>query len=347
MNSPPNIHNPERNAGPLLEYLTPLRPFLEQADITEVCVNRPFEVFTEGQNGWRKHPAPDLSFELCEQLVRLIASYTEQRCDETSPILSATLPYGERVQVVIPPAVPPGCVSLTIRKPPAVSLSLEDYEQAGAFEDCTDAVPELTAQERQLMALKEQRQWKAFLQLAVASRQNIIVSGATGSGKTTFMKALIALAPASERLITIENVDELGLYRTHPNAVGLFYSAGGQGRSKVTQQHLLESALRMKPDRIFLAELIRGDEAFYLLRNVNSGHPGSITSMHANSARMALEQLVLFIKESQAGHNMSREDIKQMLFLCVDIIVQFKVINGRRRVSEVYYDPVFKRKNMV
>jgi len=141
-------------------------------------------------------------------------------------------------------------------------------------------------------------------------------------------------------------VDELGLYKTHWNTVPLFYSAGGQGVSEVSQQHLLESSLRMKPDRIFVAELIRGDEAFYYLRNVNSGHPGSITSMHANSARMAIEQLVLFLKESQSGSSMNREDIKQLLFMCVDIIVQIKNIRGKRVITEIYYDPEFKRTQM-
>src|SRR5690606_22818144 len=116
--------------------------------------------------------------------------------------------------------------------------------------------------------------------------------------------------------------DEMGLYKTHPNVVPLFYSAGGQGISPITQQQLLESSLRMKPDRIFVAELIRGDEAFYYLRNVNSGHPGSITSIHASSASLAIEQLVLFLKESESGTSLSREDIKFLIYLCVDIIVQ-------------------------
>ncbi|RUT64166.1 P-type DNA transfer ATPase VirB11, partial [Morganella morganii] len=115
----------------------------------------------------------------------------------------------------------------------------------------------------------------------------------------------------------------------------------------VTQQHLLESSLRMKPDRVFVAELIRGDEAFYYLRNVNSGHPGSITSMHGTNPRMAIEQLVLFIKESQSGGTMSREDIKQLLFSCIDIIVQFQNHQGRRYISEIYYEPEFKQNILV
>ena len=148
---------------------------------------------------------------------------------------------------------------------------------------------------------------------------------------------MLELVPKHERLISIENVDELQLHRSHTNSVSLFYSAGQQGIAPITQKQLLEASLRMKPDRVFVAELIRGDEAFYFLRNINSGHPGSITTMHAGSPQLALEQLVLMLKESQAGSSLSREDIKQLLHLCVDVIVQIKNINGKRFVSEVYY----------
>ena len=143
--------------------------------------------------------------------------------------------------------------------------------------------------------------------------------------------------PQTERLISIENVDELQLYRTHQNSVSLFYSAGNQGIAPVTQKQLLESSLRMKPDRVFLAELIRGDEAFYFLRNINSGHPGSITTMHAGSTQLAIEQLVILLKESQAGSSLSKADIKQLIHLCVDVIVQLQNVDGRRFVSEVYF----------
>ncbi len=334
-------------ANVLLEYLELLRPFLETEGNTEICINRPGEIFTEGRQGWVRHERPDLDFSYCKQLAKLIATYSYQKLDEQNPILSATLPGGERIQVAIPSASRPNTVSMTIRKPSTVSMTLEDYEKAGAFDECyVDFTRVLTPEERELLALKVQRRYREFLERAVQTRNNIIISGSTGSGKTTLMKSLLSLVPRHERLISIENVDELGLYKTHPNTVSLFYSAGGQGVANITQQHLLESSLRMKPDRIFLAELIRGDEAFYYLRNVNSGHPGSITSMHANSAKLAIEQLVLFLKESSSGNTMNREDIKQLLFLCVDIIVQIKNINGRRIVTEIYYDPEFKRKQM-
>ena len=177
------------------------------------------------------------------------------------------------------------------------------------------------------------------MRLAVRSRKNILVSGPTGSGKTTCTKALIREIPRDERLITIEDAEELVL--EHPNHVRLFYSKDDQGLARVTPKQLLESCLRMKPDRILLAEL-RAEEAFDYLRNVNSGHPGSITSVHAASAELAFEQLVLLVKQSRAGQELPRSDIKALLYLLVDVVIQFGVERHERFIKEIWYDP--KRK---
>ena len=165
----------------------------------------------------------------------------------------------------------------------------------------------------ELLRLLDAQDYEAFMRLAVVSRKNILVSGPTGSGKTTWTKALIREIPSEERLITIEDAQELVLDR-HPNHVRLFYSKDDQGLARVTPKQLLESCLRMKPDRILLAEL-RAEEAFDYLRNVNSGHPGSITSVHAASAELAFEQLVLLVKQSRGGQELPRADIKSS-FTC-------------------------------
>lgn len=342
MTSVPN----DSRATSLLEYLKVLQPFLEDSENTEIVVNKPGEVITESRKGWTFYDVPALDFACCERLAKLTATYSQQSLDARKPLLSATLPGGERIQVAIPPATLEGRVSLTIRKPSTIDFTLEDYQKQGFFDECEEFTGELSHEEKTLVELKTARRFKEFLKLAVATRKNIIVSGSTGSGKTTFFRSLLKEVPDHERLLSIENVDELGLYKTHRNTTSLFYSGGGQGVSPITQQELLESSLRMKPDRIFVAELIRGDEAFYYLRNVNSGHPGSITTMHANSAKLAIEQLVLFLKESSSGATMSRDDIKQLLFMCVDIIVQIKNVRGKRVVTEIYYDPEFKRRQM-
>lgn len=330
----------------LVEYLRVLQPFLDDPENTEIVINKPGQVITESRGKWHYHDVADLSLEFCQYLAKMIATYSGQSLDDRNPIISATLPKGERIQIVIPPCSLDGRISMTIRKPSTINFTLDDYEKQGFFDECIDYSDELATEELKLLELKKARKFKEFIELAILSRKNIILSGSTGSGKTTFFKAMLQMVPDDERLISIENVDELSLYNTHSNTVPLFYSAGGQGVSPVTQQQLLESSLRMKPDRIFVAELIRGDEAFYYLRNVNSGHPGSITTMHANSARLAIEQLVLFLKESKSGSSMSREDIKKLLFMCVDIIIQIKNVKGKRVVTEIYYDPEFKRRQM-
>ena len=195
---------------------------------------------------------------------------------------------------------------------------------------------------QELLRLLAARDYPAFMRLAVRGRKNILVSGPTGSGKTTWTKALIREIPADERLITIEDAQELVLDR-HPNHVRLFYSKDDQGLARVTPKQLLESCLRMKPDRILLAEL-RAEEAFDYLRNVNSGHPGSITSVHAASAELAFEQLVLLVKQSAGGQELARADIKSLLYLLIDVVIQFGVEQHERVISEVWFDPTRKRR---
>ena len=339
MNSNQQIKFIGRNPVSLLENLQIIKPFLENTDNTEIVINKPGEVITESSEGWKYHNVPELDYRVCMDLAKLTATYTKQSLDDRNPTLSGTLPHGERIQVVIPPSTRQGTVSMTIRKPSIVDFTLEDYAKQGFFDPCTTENKMITDNDVKLLDYLENKDFINFFKLAVLSKKNIIVSGSTGTGKTTFSRTLVNLVPKDERLISIENVDELKLYLSHPNSVSLFYSAGNQGLSPLTQQELLESSLRMKPDRVFVAELIRGDEAFYYLRNVNSGHPGSITTIHATSAQLAFEQLVLFIKESKAGNTLTRKDIKQLLTMCVDIIVQVEVIKGKRVITEVYFDP--------
>jgi type IV secretion system protein VirB11 len=256
----------------------------------------------------------------------LVANSTRQRIDEESPLLSASLPSGERIQLALPPATSAGCVAITIRRPSDQVWSIEELSASGIFRATRRANDTLDDTESRLLKLLESQDYEAFMRLAVLSRKNILVSGPTGSGKTTWTKALIREIPSEERLITIEDAQELVLDR-HPNHVRLFYSKDDQGLARVTPKQLLESCLRMKPDRILLAEL-RAEEAFDYLRNVNSGHPGSITSVHAASAELAFEQLVLLVKQAPGGRELPRADIKQLLYLLVDVVIQFGVERG-------------------
>ena len=277
--------------------LRALRPILSDPEVTELCINRPGEAFIETRRGWEQQALPFADFDWCRRLAKLVANSTRQRIDETNPLLSASLPTGERAQIVLPPATASGTVAITLRRPSDQVWSIEELAERGIFRSTRRATAALDETEQQLLSLLRTQNYEAFMRLAVAARKNIVVSGPTGSGKTTWTKALIREIPAQERLITIEDAQELVL-DGHPNHVRLFYSKDDQGLARVTPKQLLESCLRMKPDRILLAEL-RAEEAFDYLRNVNSGHPGSITSIHAGSCELAFEQLVLLVKQSR------------------------------------------------
>lgn len=321
------------------ELLSPFAPFLGDKSLYEVIVNRPGQVLTEGSGGWRTHDLPELSFEKLMRLARAVASFSHQSIDEMRPILSATLPGDERIQIVIPPATTRNTVSITIRKPSSVTLSLEDLQKGGLFADVTPASDGIGAADCRLIDLHRKGAYADFLREAVLARKNIIISGATGSGKTTLSKALIRHIPDHERIISIEDTPELVI--PQPNHVRLLYSKGGQGLAKVGAKELLESCLRMRPDRILLQEL-RDGTAFYYVRNVNSGHPGSITTVHADSAGLAFEQLTLLVKESEGGRDLERDDIRDLLKVAIDVVVQCRRIDGRFHVTEIYFEPSHK-----
>jgi len=332
------------SASALELNLRALRPILSDPEVTEVCINRPREAFVETRRGWERRSLPFADFAWCRRLAKLIANSTRQRVDEATPLLSAALPTGERAQIVLPPATTAGTVAITLRRPSDTVWSIEELGRRGIFRATRRSTAALDETERELLRLLEAQEYETFMRLAVASHKNILVSGPTGSGKTTWTKALIREIPHQERLVTIEDAQELVL-DTHPNHVRLFYSKDDQGLARVTPKQLLESCLRMKPDRILLAEL-RAEEAFDYLRNVNSGHPGSITSIHAGSCELAFEQLVLLVKQSAGGRELARRDIKSLLYLLIDVVIQFGVERHERFIKEIWYEPERRRRGL-
>jgi type IV secretion system protein VirB11 len=331
----------DANASAMLdEYLLPLGAYLTDKDITEIAVNRPGQAWTESSQGWQMYPAPDLTFGHCMQLAVLIASYNNKAISAHKPIMSASLPTGQRVQVLMPPACEAGTVSITVRNHSDEDKTLEQLEAEGAFSDYTVVTNELESFEHELLKLRDERRIPEFLDLAVTSRRNILIVGKTGSGKTTVAKSLIQRIPASERLVTIEDVHELRL-RKHENKVHLFFSREGEGSFKVMVKDALASCLRIKPDRILLAEL-RGDEAWEYAKSVRTGHPGSISTAHANSAREAFDQLTSFIKDSATGAHLDAAYIKHILYTTIDIVLYY----DKRKLREIYYEPEFKREQL-
>lgn len=314
-------------------YLDPLKKVFEEDGVNEISINRPFEIWVEKRGDIRYESMPDLDLDHLRGLALLVAQSTEQRISEEAPLLSATLPNGYRIQIVIPPACEPGTIGMSIRKPSSMKLDLESYEKMGAFD--STAIEEVVDENaHKLKALLEEKQIKEFLRTAVLTKQNIIISGGTSTGKTTFTNAMLKTIPTDERLITVEDAREIDI-AGHPNRMHLLASKGGQGRAKVTTQDLIEACLRLRPDRIIVGEL-RGSEAFSFLRAINTGHPGSISTLHADTPAMALEQLKLMVM--QAGLGMPPSEIKQYILNVVDIVVQLKrAEKGRRYISEIYF----------
>lgn len=326
--------------------LQPFEKALAHPDVTEVCVNRPGEMFVEAGGQWVRREVPELSFDHLRSLGVAVASYSKNDLSETRPILSAVLPDSERIQIVIPPACEADTISVTIRKPSHQVRTLTEYEKQGFFKQIRPVSGDLTEPERQLLAMKEAGDYIGFLREAVRRGLNVVIAGETGSGKTTFMKALMQEIPTEQRIITIEDVPELFL-PSHPNHVHLFYpseAGAGSGAAVVTSASLLRSCLRMKPDRILLAEL-RGAETFDFINVCASGHGGSITSCHAGSADLTFERLALMVMENEKGRQLPHEVIQKLLYLVVDVVLHVHNSGGEvgRHITELWYDPIRKR----
>ncbi|MEB1554886.1 P-type DNA transfer ATPase VirB11 [Xanthomonas campestris] len=315
-----------------------IHEYMTSKDVTEICINRPGELYLETASGWQKVDVPTLTFERARQFCTAVVneSNTGQRITDADPVVSLTFPTGQRAQFVIPPACDAGKVSITIRLPSKHMKTLAQYQEDGFFDQILETGHSLTDQDRELLELRHTRNYAEFFRRAVLYKKNIVVSGATGSGKTTFMKSLVHHIPENERLVTIEDARELFL--TQQNTVHLLYSKGGQSASNVSAKSCMEACLRMKPDRIILAEL-RGDEAFYFIRNCASGHPGSITSCHAGSPEQTWDQLALMVKASAEGSGLEFAIIKRLLMMTIDVVVHIKAHAGRRYITGIDFNP--------
>ncbi|MCE2926143.1 MAG: P-type DNA transfer ATPase VirB11 [Rickettsiales bacterium] len=314
-------------------YLIPLRKFFDQPNVSEISINTPGEAWVEIGGDMTRHDVPEFDLGHLKSLGRLVAQATEQKISEEMPLLSATLPDGYRIQVVFPPACEASTIAMSIRKQTILNLDLEQYEAIGAFQN-TIVRKEANPVDQRLRALLNAGAVKEFIKEAILAKKNIIISGGTSTGKTTFLNAALKVVPPSERIITCEDAREIMIPHI-PNRVHLMASKGGQGRAQVTMQDLIEACLRLRPDRLMLGEL-RGKEAFSFLRAVNTGHPGSISTLHADTPELAIEQLILMIM--QAGLGVTREQIKGYVENVINVIIQLKRgKRGMRYVSEIYF----------
>lgn len=339
--------------------------FLDNKDFTEVAVNRPFEIWTESSQGWQKYEMPNLTFSALKKIANTFAIFNKLEINMSNPICSGVMPNGQRGQVVIPSACERDTVSIVVRRPSDTRFSLSSYIDSGRLDNWLDTstfqtqnlilpkhlenkkqkeeaeinhlnkylgIPDdvhLQLYELKMLKAKADRDIDSFVRLAVEHKQNICLIGATGSGKTTFTKAVCDLVPLDTRIITIEDTAELDLPH-HANRVHLFYK-------DVSPKDLLKSCLRMKPDRIFLTEL-RGDEAYDYLQALNTGHGGSITTVHANDCNSAYYRVGSLIKQSDIGQKLDFEYIMSEVYTTLDVMMYLE----RTHVKEIAYDPIRK-----
>lgn len=332
---PTHSYKSSKPAEMLHTFCEPIREFLRDNSINEIAINKPQELWTYGNRIWTRHEAPKLTLEHCLQLADLIAGFNGASLADY-PVAEGELQYGERVEVIIPPACTPETVSFTIRRPSVVDKTLEELDAEGSFDDIEFTSFEgLSKTQEALLQLKEDKRTVDFLDLAVKSKQNIMVVGKTGSGKTTISKSIIARIPSYERIITIEDVHELKINNT-PNKVHLFYKQpkSAQDKTTFTAKKALIATLRMFPDRIMLAEC-RGDETWDYVKSLESGHAGSISTAHAGSAIDAFETLLSKVKDSESGAHLDSDFVLRKLHANIDVVLFY----SEYKLREVYYNP--------
>jgi type IV secretion system protein VirB11 len=276
-------------------------------------VNKPGEIGVEQAGQWSWFDRPALTFNVLDAIGILAAAMTSREVDSVQPLCTSTLPGGERIQICRPPATLPDRISLTIRKPATFARTADDPDFVPLFSAANSTLSRRAKADEDLIALKRAGDWRAFWGLARQVRKTIGITGRTGSGKTDVAKRLLQLTAPEVRIVTIEdNPETQGL--GPPNTVNLFY---GDSRARLTAEAAVQAALRMRPDEIHLAE-IRGAEAFAFLRAVAAGHPGSITTWHADEGK-EIAALVAMVKQHEAGRSL--DDVEARIRAFVDIIV--------------------------
>ncbi|MFD7023880.1 CpaF family protein [Promicromonospora sukumoe] len=285
-----------------------LEPLLADESITEIMVNGPKDVFVERYGKVERVPTRFASSEQLYQTIDRIVSQVNRRVDESSPMVDARLPSGERVNVIIPPLALDG-PTLTIRRFPT-PFRMGELVGKGTLDRGT----------------------ASLLGACVRARLNIVVSGGTGSGKTTFLNALSGMIPDHERIVTIEDAAELSLQQGHVVRLET-RPANVEGRGAVTIRELVRNALRMRPDRIIVGE-VRGGETLDMLQAMNTGHDGSIATVHANTARDALGRLETLASMSEI--ELPTATLRDQINSAIDLIVHLeRAEDGSRRVVEV------------
>jgi pilus assembly protein CpaF len=289
--------------------LGPLETLMRDPTVSDILVNTFSTIYVEREGRLERTALRFRDNDHLQQTINRIVSRVGRRVDETSPMVDARLPDGSRVNAIIPPLAVDGAI-LSIRRFAGTPLAMPELIRLGTLSD----------------GMRE------FLDAAVKAKLNILVSGGTGTGKTTFLNALSASIPSTERVVTIEDAAELQLQQAHVVRLET-RPANVEGRGEVVTRDLVRNSLRMRPDRIIVGE-IRSSEVVDMLQAMNTGHEGSMATVHANSPRDALTRMMAMI--GMSGLTLSDQVVQQMIARALDLIVQLhRSTDGRRRVVAV------------
>ena len=318
--------------------LSPLLPFLKDKEVSELLINKPYEVYVERQGVMEPHVVSELDPMHLRRLFTFIANENKQTLSEHTPILCASLYDGSRVQLVIPPAA--RHYTMSIRRPSIQKRTLDDYKSSNFYDrvrgfELNDKTTDwVSSDERALLELYAHGHWAEFIALAVGLKKNMVISGQTSSGKTTYLNACIGNIPHHERIITLEDTYEVDI--PHKNLVSLCAPKKGEGAvGGLCMQDLVQCALRLRPDRVIMGE-IRGAEILDFISACSTGHEGSITSIHANNPRIAFMRMTQMYKLNNVP-SMRDEDIQKELHEVIDIIVQVSRTPNGRQAESIYY----------
>lgn len=317
--------------------LAPLDPYLRDKQVSEILVNRPGEIWVEKGGEMVRYACAAFHEIHLLRLFQLLAAENAQTLDDKHPLLSGSLQDGSRVQLVMTPTA--RYPALSIRRKVVRHFSLEDYQdtpfyqQARGFDIHADMKDQLSEADKDLIQLYQANDFTRFVKQAIVLKKNIVISGGTGSGKTTYLGACLRAIDVNDRIILLEDSREIEI--PHPNQVALLASKGDQGRAKVSMQDLVQCCLRLRPDRIIVGE-IRGKEILDFLSASSTGHEGSLTSIHANNPRIALMRMTQMYKQNKVP-SMTDSDILREINEVVDIIIQVTRDKGDRYIESVYY----------
>lgn len=303
------MRNGERT---LRHLLAPIQAMLDDRRVTEIVCNRPSEVAVESDGTWSWHDVAEFDFRRLDAIGILAGSLLSKPFDPYAPIGMTTLPDGQRCTLCRPPVTASGTISMTIRIPSKAVHTVRDPDFVDLLSEAAAAPRARNRTDEKLIALYRAKAWTEFFSLAVQSRKTIAATGSTGSGKTTFLRRLMREIPENERLLTIEDTDEFGILPQR-NRVAMFY-----GSANVTAEKAVEASLRMRPDRVAMQEL-RGAEAFAYIRLLAAGHPGGLTTWHAEDGD-PFTPLALMAKTSEAGRNIPDDKLFLILRRFIDIV---------------------------